>query len=166
MLLHTIFHSQERGCCNDQIVNWMTWLLFTNLDWWLVSLGCFSYNQVICKNYVIRTAFQENAPLVLIQNWKISVENRGILLWFYCCYHKWLLTLRPLQPKGCHYLCLPLCLSVPIILVNMITLSVYPINAPNLQGGFDMSLSWMVLWMSHIGQSLHAHSGQNLCQLG
>ena len=28
-----------------------------------------------------------------------------------------------------------ICLSVPIILVNMITESVYPINPPNLQGG-------------------------------
>ena len=32
---------------------------------------------------------------------------------------------------------LPICLSVPIILVNTITQSVYPIHPPNLQGGFD-----------------------------
>ena len=57
---------------------------------------------------------------------------------------------RPLWPKGyCHHLrlsvCPSLCLSVPIILVNTITQSVYPISTPNLLGGFDMTLSWMVL---------------------
>ena len=36
-------------------------------------------------------------------------------------------------------------LSVPIILVNTITQSVYPINPPNLLGDFNMALSWMVL---------------------
>ena len=48
------------------------------------------------------------------------------------------------------------CLSVPIILVNTITQSVYQINPPNLQGGFNMALSWMVLQMGHFGQHLHA----------
>ena len=48
-----------------------------------------------------------------------------------------------LRPKGyCRHLRLSVCLSVPIILVNTITQSVYP---PNLLGGFDMALSWMVL---------------------
>ena len=41
--------------------------------------------------------------------------------------------------------CLYVCLSVPIILVNTITQSVYPINPQNLQGDFDMALSWVVL---------------------
>ena len=41
--------------------------------------------------------------------------------------------------------CPSVCLSVPIILVNTITLSVYPINPPNLLGGLNMALSWMVL---------------------
>ena len=57
---------------------------------------------------------------------------------------------RPLRPKGyCHHLrlsvCPYVCLSVPIILVNTITQSVYPISPPNLLGGFNMALSWMVL---------------------
>ena len=41
--------------------------------------------------------------------------------------------------------CPSVCLSVPIILVNTITQSVYPISPPNLLGGFNMALSWMVL---------------------
>ena len=69
---------------------------------------------------------------------------------------------RPLRPKGyCRHLrlfvCLSVrpsvrlsvrpsvCLSVPIILVNTITQSVYPISPPNLLGGFNMALPWMVL---------------------
>ena len=57
---------------------------------------------------------------------------------------------RPLRPKGyCRHLrlsvCPSVCLSVPIILVNTITQSVYPISLPNLLGGFNMALSWMVL---------------------
>ena len=57
---------------------------------------------------------------------------------------------RPLRPKGCcrHLrlsLCPSVCVSIPITLVNTITQSVYPINPPNLQGGFDIALSWMVL---------------------
>ena len=48
------------------------------------------------------------------------------------------------------------CPSVPVILVNMIAQSVYPINPPNLHGGFDMPLSWVVLEMRHIGQNRHA----------
>ena len=41
--------------------------------------------------------------------------------------------------------CPSVCLSVPIILVNTITQSVYPISPPNLLGGFNMALPWMVL---------------------
>ena len=41
--------------------------------------------------------------------------------------------------------CPSVCLSVPIILVNTITQSVYPISQLNLLGGFNMALSWMVL---------------------
>ena len=57
---------------------------------------------------------------------------------------------RPLRPKGyCRHLrlsvCPSVCLPVPIILVNTITQSVYPISPPNLLGGCNMALSWMVL---------------------
>ena len=53
---------------------------------------------------------------------------------------------RPLRSKDyCRHLRLSVCLSVPIILVNTITQSVYPINPPNLLGGFNVALSWMVL---------------------
>ena len=57
---------------------------------------------------------------------------------------------RPLRPKGyCRHLrlsvCPSVCLSFPIILVNTITQSVYPISPPNLLGGFNMALPWMVL---------------------
>ena len=41
---------------------------------------------------------------------------------------------------------LSVCLSVPLILVNTITQSVYPISPPNLLGGFNVALSWMVLF--------------------
>ena len=41
--------------------------------------------------------------------------------------------------------CPSVCLSVPIILVNTITQSVYPISPPNLLGGFNMASPWMVL---------------------
>ena len=69
---------------------------------------------------------------------------------------------RPLRPKGyCCHLHLCVCLSVPIILVNMITQSVNPINPPNLLGGFNMALSWMVLKMSHIGQNFQARKSHN-----
>ena len=40
---------------------------------------------------------------------------------------------------------LSVCLSVPIILVNTITQSVYSISPPNLLCGFNIALSWMVL---------------------
>ena len=57
---------------------------------------------------------------------------------------------RPLRMKGyCRHLrlsvCPSVCLSVPIILVNTITQSVYPMSPPNLLGGFNMALSWVVL---------------------
>ena len=57
---------------------------------------------------------------------------------------------QPLQPKGyCRHLrlsvCPSVCPSVPIILVNTITQSVYLKNPPNWLDGFDMALSWMVL---------------------
>ena len=55
----------------------------------------------------------------------------------------------------CLSLCLPICLSLPIIFVNIMIQSVYPINPPNLQGG--MALSQMVLHMGHTGQNFHAH---------
>ena len=63
---------------------------------------------------------------------------------------KYIFNPRPLRPKGyCRHLrlsvCPSVCLSVPIILVNTITQSVYPISPPNLLGGFNMALSWMVL---------------------
>ena len=45
----------------------------------------------------------------------------------------------------CPSVCLSVCLSVPIILVNTITQSVYAISPPNLLGGFNMALPWMVL---------------------
>ena len=48
-------------------------------------------------------------------------------------------------PSVCLSVCPSVCLSVPIILVNTITQSVYPISPPNLLGGFNMALSWMVL---------------------
>ena len=51
--------------------------------------------------------------------------------------------LRSNSPKMS--VCPSVCLSVPIILVNTITQSVYPISPPNLLGGFNMALSWMVL---------------------
>ena len=63
----------------------------------------------------------------------------------------WIFNPRPLRPKGyCRHLhlsvCLFVCLSVcPIIFVNTITQSVYPISPPNLLGGFNMAISWMVL---------------------
>ena len=62
----------------------------------------------------------------------------------------WVINPRPLRPKGyCRHLrlsvCPSVCLSVPIILVNTITQSVYPISPPNLLGGFNMALPWMVL---------------------
>ena len=56
---------------------------------------------------------------------------------------------RPLPPKGyCRHLMRlsvrpSACLSVPIILVDTKTQSIYPINPPNLLGGFNMALSWM-----------------------
>ena len=54
---------------------------------------------------------------------------------------------RPLRPKGyCRRPRLSVCLSLcPIKLVNKVTQSVHPINPPNLQGGFNRVLSWMVL---------------------
>ena len=48
-------------------------------------------------------------------------------------------------PSVCLSVCPSVCLSVPIILVNTITQSVYPISPPNLLGGFNMALFWMVL---------------------
>ena len=51
----------------------------------------------------------------------------------------------PLRLKGCRHLHLSVCWSVPIILVNTITQSVYPINPQSLQGGFNTALCWMVL---------------------
>ena len=45
----------------------------------------------------------------------------------------------------CLFVCPSVCPSVPIILVSTITQSVYPINPPNLLGGLNMALSWMVL---------------------
>ena len=57
---------------------------------------------------------------------------------------------RPLRLKGYYRhlrlsVCPSVCLSVPIILVNTITQSVYPISPPNLLSGFNMALPWMVL---------------------
>ena len=73
--------------------------------------------------------------------------------YYMCMYHHQLNTVfnpRPLRPKGyCRHLrlsvCPSVCLSVPIILVNTITQSVYPISPPNLLDGFNVALSWMVL---------------------
>ena len=47
---------------------------------------------------------------------------------------------RPFRPKGIVVICvcLSVCPSVSITLVNTITQSSSPINAPNLQGGFIM----------------------------
>ena len=52
---------------------------------------------------------------------------------------------RPLRPKGCRYLRLSICLSVSqsVCLFNSTTQSVYPINQPNLHGGFGVALSWL-----------------------
>ena len=93
-----------------------------------------------------------------------SLTNCSIVFLRKLCCH-WLMMLfnpRPLGPKGycrhlrlsvrpsvclsvCPSVCPSVCLSVPIILVNTITQSVYPISPPNLLGGFNMALSWMVL---------------------
>ena len=50
----------------------------------------------------------------------------------------WFLTLCLFGGSGFCHLHLSVCLSFPIILVNKITQSVYPINLPNVQGGFDI----------------------------
>ena len=53
---------------------------------------------------------------------------------------------------------LSICESGPIIHVSMITQLVYPINhPPNLNGGSNMVLSWIVLHMGFIDENSHAH---------
>ena len=78
-----------------------------------------------------------------LRNLKLSDK---LICWWHCQCHSWFFNPRPLRPKGyCRHLCLSVCPSVPIILVNTITQSLYPISPPNLLGGFNMALSWMVL---------------------
>ena len=75
--------------------------------------------------------------------WGYMISVKHVIIWK-------VFNPRPLRLKGyCRHLrlsvCPSVCLSVPIILVNTITQSVYPISPPNLLGGFNMALPWMVL---------------------
>ena len=108
------------------------------MEWegiWLTILACVHRCELITK-----LSYFCNNMRRLFQKWKnlIFAAHDTTL--------KWVFNPRPLRPKGyCRHLRLSVCLSVPIILVNTITQSVYPISLPNLLGGFNMTLSRMVL---------------------
>ena len=90
----------------------------------------------------------------------IFYQTGGPAQWWFSsvlhCFHRsrtedWWISLC--LPEGCCHLQLSVCLAVrlficlsfPIILVDTIAQSVYPIYPPNLQCGFKMALSCMVL---------------------